>query len=87
MNVKTAVSPDGGFSGTSGKQKPTHVCISASENCPFRRSVLAGRVSSNLCVLMCNESGLIWYLWTCVVGTERIWNKRNMLPNVIVKAT
>ena len=60
MNVKTAVSPEGGFSGTSGKQNPTHVCISASENWPFRRSVFAGRVSSNLCVLMCNESGLIW---------------------------
>ena len=33
---------DGGFSGTSGKQKPNQVCISASENGPDKRNVLQG---------------------------------------------
>ena len=33
---------EGGFSGTSGKQKPSHVCISARENGPVKRNVLHG---------------------------------------------
>ena len=33
---------DGGFSGTSGKQNPNQVCISASENGPDKRNVLQG---------------------------------------------
>ena len=33
---------DGGFSGTSGKQNPSHVCISARENGPDSLSVLQG---------------------------------------------
>ena len=32
----------GGFSGTSGRQNPSQVCISASENGPVSRKVLQG---------------------------------------------
>ena len=42
MNEKTATSPEGGFSGTSGRQKPTQLCISASENWPFSLSTFEG---------------------------------------------
>ena len=42
-NEKFATSlEDGGFSGTSGKQNPNQVCISASENGPDKRNVLQG---------------------------------------------
>jgi hypothetical protein len=40
MNV--AISRAGGFSGTSGKQNPIHVCISAIEKGPDNRRVLQG---------------------------------------------
>ena len=42
MNIKVASSVAGGFSGTSGKQKLIHVCISAIEKGPDSRSVLHG---------------------------------------------
>lgn len=42
MKIKVASSVAGGFSGTSGKQKLIHVCISAIEKGPDKRSVLHG---------------------------------------------
>ena len=42
MKIKVAWSVAGGFPGTSGRQKPIHVCISAIENCPDRRNALQG---------------------------------------------
>ena len=43
INEKFATSlEEGGFSGTSGRQNPNQVCISASENGPVSRNVLHG---------------------------------------------
>ena len=43
INEKFAISLEaGGFSGTSGRQNPNQVCISASENGPVSRNVLHG---------------------------------------------
>ena len=42
MNMKVAWSVAGAFPGTSGRQKPIQVCISAIENCPDSRRVLHG---------------------------------------------
>ena len=42
MKIKVASSNAGGFSGTSGRQKLIHVCISAMEKGPDKRSVLHG---------------------------------------------
>ena len=43
INEKFAISlEEGGFSGTSGRQNPNQVCISASENGPVSRNVLHG---------------------------------------------
>ena len=42
MKIKVASSIAGGFSGTSGRQKLIHVCISAIEKGPDSRSMLHG---------------------------------------------
>ena len=59
MKENVAESPEGGFSGTSGRQKLIQVCISARENCPESLKMLIGLAKKLYCHLDLNSSHLI----------------------------